>query len=81
MAAPLGGGGQATVATGWGQQQTFRFMPVSQPEVVGIQKHGPYRRIKPIFLSKNISSCEYLQLSIIVPDLFTLHILCRKLHI
>ena len=54
-------GGQAVGGTGWGQQnQTFRFMPVSQPEVVGIQKQGPYRRIKPIMLSKTISSCEYL---------------------
>ncbi|XP_070188640.1 platelet binding protein GspB-like [Littorina saxatilis] len=46
------------IAPGWGRQnQSFRFMPVSQPpETVGIQKHGPYRRIKPITLSTNISS-------------------------
>ena len=72
-AAPSGTSGLAVVGTGWGQQnQTFRFMPVSQPEVVGIQKHGPYRRIKPITLSKSISSCEYILVNTIVGFFFDL---------
>ncbi|XP_076466771.1 uncharacterized protein LOC143298008 [Babylonia areolata] len=48
---PVAGGG------GLGQQnQRYCYTAVQQPEVVGIQQYGPYRRIKPTLISKTTTS-------------------------
>ena len=60
-----GSGGQQAKETGSGttqQSQPFSYTALRQPEAVGIQTYGPYRRITPTLISKTTSSCKCFDL-------------------